>query len=102
MVNEIQAIEETNQTGHHALVMDDNASIRKQLELEFRDAGITSDFAESGEDALEKVREGQFDLIFLDIIMAGIYGYETCKQMHAMPEYKNSDNHAEWENITTG
>ncbi|KAG1694943.1 Protein PilG [Nymphon striatum] len=82
--------EVAEQSGHHALVIDDSASIRKQLELELRDAGVSSDFAESGEDALEKVKEGQFDLIFLDIIMPGIDGYETCKQMRAMPEYKKT------------
>lgn len=83
-------IEGNPQSGHHALVIDDSASIRKQLELELRDAGITSDFAESGEDALEKIKEGQFDLIFLDIIMPGIDGYETCKAMRATAEYKKT------------
>lgn len=82
--------EENPQSGHHALVIDDSASIRKQLELELRDAGITSEFAESGEDALEKIKEGQFDLIFLDIIMPGIDGYETCKAMRATAEYKKT------------
>jgi CheY-like chemotaxis protein len=82
--------ESRSEKAHHALVIDDSASIRKQLELELRDAGVTSDFAESGEDALEKVKEGQFDLIFLDIIMPGIDGYETCKQIRAMAEYKKT------------
>lgn len=82
--------EQIEKQGHHALVIDDSASIRKQLELELRDAGISSDFAESGEDALEKIKEGQFDLIFLDIIMPGIDGYETCKQMRAIAEYKKT------------
>ncbi|MEB8433718.1 response regulator [Cocleimonas sp. KMM 6892] len=82
--------ESRSEKSHHALVIDDSASIRKQLELELRDAGVTSDFAESGEDALEKVKEGQFDLIFLDIIMPGIDGYETCKQIRAMAEYKKT------------
>lgn len=72
----------------HALVIDDSAAIRKQLELELRDAGITSDFAESGEQALEKIKDHQFDLVFLDIIMPGIDGYETCKAMRATAEYK--------------
>jgi len=76
--------------GHHALVIDDSASIRKQLELELRDAGITADFAESGEQALEKIKETQFDLVFLDIIMPGIDGYETCKAMRATTEYKKT------------
>ena len=75
---------------HHALVIDDSASIRKQLELELRDAGITSDFAESGEQALEKIKDAHFDLVFLDIIMPGIDGYETCKQMRQTDAYKKT------------
>jgi CheY-like chemotaxis protein len=79
-----------DQKSHHALIIDDSASIRKQLELELRDAGITTDFAESGEMALEKIKDNdkQFDLIFLDIIMPGIDGYETCKAMRSTAEYK--------------
>jgi len=81
---------ESQPSGHHALVIDDSAAIRKQLELELRDAGITADFAESGEQALEKIKEKQFDLIFLDIIMPGIDGYETCKAMRSTAEYKKT------------
>lgn len=75
---------------YHALVIDDSASIRKQLELELRDAGISSDFAESGEQALEKIKDNHFDLVFLDIIMPGIDGYETCKQMRETCAYKKT------------
>ncbi len=81
---------EEESTSLHALVIDDSAAIRKQLELELRDAGITSDFAESGEQALDKIKEAQFDLVFLDIIMPGIDGYETCKAMRATAEYKKT------------
>lgn len=75
---------------HHALIIDDSAAIRKQLELELRDAGISSDFAECGEDALEKIKLNQFDLVFLDIIMPGIDGYETCKAMRSNAAYKKT------------
>lgn len=85
-----EEIIEDSQSGHHALVIDDSAAIRKQLELELRDAGITADFAESGEVALEKIKKTQYDLIFLDIIMPGIDGYETCKTMRATSEYKKT------------
>ena len=81
---------DTSQSGHHALVIDDSAAIRKQLELELRDAGIKADFAESGEEALEKIKTTQYDLVFLDIIMPGIDGYETCKAMRATEEYKKT------------
>ncbi len=79
-----------NLSGHHALVIDDSAAIRKQLELELRDAGITADFAESGEEALEKIEDTQYDLVFLDIIMPGIDGYETCRSMRTKASYKKT------------
>ncbi len=87
-----ETVVEEEVKAHHALIIDDSAAIRKQLELELRDAGISSDYAESGEDALEKIKDkdNHFDLIFLDIIMPGIDGYETCKQMRANPDFKKT------------
>ncbi len=82
--------QETAQYNHHALVIDDSAAIRKQLELELRDANISADFAESGEQALEMIKETQYDLVFLDIIMPGIDGYETCKRMRDITDYKKT------------
>lgn len=75
---------------YRALVVDDSAAIRKQLELELRDAGISADFAESGEEALEKLAVNSYNLIFLDIIMPGIDGYETCRQMRLRSELKKT------------
>ncbi|MFZ1386062.1 MAG: response regulator [Thiolinea sp.] len=75
---------------HRALVVDDSAAIRKQLELELRQAGIASDFAETGEEALQKVASHTYDLVFLDIIMPGIDGYETCRQMRMRKEMKKT------------
>jgi CheY-like chemotaxis protein len=81
---------EAPQNSHHALVIDDSAAIRKQLELELRDANISADFAESGEQALEMIQTTQYDLVFLDIIMPGIDGYETCKSMRLITDYKKT------------
>ena len=81
---------EVSKNTHHALVIDDSAAIRKQLELELRDANISADFAESGEQALEMIKATQYDLVFLDIIMPGIDGYETCKNMRAVTDYKKT------------
>lgn len=71
-----------------ALVVDDSASIRKQLELELRAAKIKAEFAETGEEALEKSAHKQYDLVFLDIVMPGIDGYEVCRQMRARKTMK--------------
>ena len=76
--------------GYLALVIDDSAAIRKQLELELRSAGLRCDFAESGEQALEKIAETTYDLVFLDIMMPGIDGYETCGKIRKDPRYKKT------------
>lgn len=75
---------------HFALVVDDSAAIRKQLEIELRNAHIKADFAETGEEALEKSAQTQYDLVFLDIIMPGIDGYEVCRQMRARKSMKKT------------
>lgn len=76
--------------GYLALVIDDSAAIRKQLEIELRTAGLRCDFAESGEEALDKIQETNYDLIFLDIMMPGIDGYETCGKIRKDPRYKKT------------
>jgi CheY-like chemotaxis protein len=73
-----------------ALVVDDSAAIRKQLEIELRSTSIQADYAVCGEDALEKIKQKQYDLIFLDIIMPGIDGYEVCKTLRKIPAYKRT------------
>ncbi|MCB1875128.1 MAG: response regulator [Chromatiales bacterium] len=73
-----------------ALVVDDSAAIRKQLELELRDAEIGVEFAESGEMALEMTAGKYYDLIFLDIVMPGIDGYEVCQRLRKRKEMKRT------------
>ncbi|UJS22514.1 response regulator [Thiothrix winogradskyi] len=73
-----------------ALVVDDSAAIRKQLEIELRHAHIAADFAETGEEALEKSAQKQYDLIFLDVIMPGIDGYEVCRKMRSSKTMKKT------------
>jgi CheY-like chemotaxis protein len=80
----------TERGDFHALVVDDSAAIRKQLELELRGTNISADYAVCGQDALEKINKTQYDLIFLDIIMPDIYGYEVCKQLRKKKNYKRT------------
>ncbi|MBU0655106.1 MAG: response regulator [Gammaproteobacteria bacterium] len=81
---------EDDEYNYLALVVDDSAAIRKQLEIELRNAQIKADFAETGEEALEKSAQKQYDIIFLDIIMPGIDGYEVCRQMRARKSMKKT------------
>lgn len=74
----------------HALVVDDSAAIRKQLELELRETAITADYAVCGQDALQMLDKNSYDLIFLDIIMPDINGYDVCKQLRKKKDYKRT------------
>lgn len=73
-----------------ALIIDDNSAIRKQLEIELRTSNTPSHSAESGEQALEMIESEFYDLIFLDIMMPGIDGYETCGRIRSNPKYKKT------------
>ena len=73
-----------------ALVVDDSAAIRKQLEIELRSTSIQADYAVCGEEALERIQHKQYDLIFLDIIMPGINGFEVCKALRKLSHYKRT------------
>jgi CheY-like chemotaxis protein len=78
--------------GYRALVVDDSLAIQMSIKLKLQGiAQITSiDFADDGEIALEKSAATQYDLIFLDVMMPGIDGYETCSRLRKRPEYKKT------------
>jgi len=64
---------------HRALVIDDSATVRKQLVLELGSFNIKVDPAESGEQGLELLEKNHYDIIFLDVVMPGADGYQVCK-----------------------
>lgn len=76
----------------NALIVDDYRPSQKLL------AGSLSaipevgeiEYADNGEDALQKIKAKKFDLIFLDVMMPGLDGYETCKLIREMPDYKRT------------
>lgn len=73
-----------------ALIVDDNVGSQKLLALSLSmqpQIGII-DFAESGEIAMNKATQKLYDFIFLDVMLPGIDGYETCARLRKMPEYK--------------
>jgi len=79
-------------TRYRALVVDDSLAIQKSLELKLSSleqiAGV--DFAENGVAALAMAETNDYDLIFLDVMMPGMDGYETCTQLRANPRYKKT------------
>jgi CheY-like chemotaxis protein len=60
------------------LVVDDDEDVRNLLVLIFRDAGYEVLTAENGQVAVDKARKEHPDLIFLDILMPVMDGFEAC------------------------
>jgi len=61
------------------LVVDDNQLNRKVVGSLLKVLGITPDFAEGGEDAVEKARHKTYDVIFMDLIMPVVDGFEASR-----------------------
>lgn len=60
------------------LVIDDSNTIRRSAEIFLRQGGHEVILAEDGFDALAKVNDHTPDLIFCDILMPRLDGYQTC------------------------
>ena len=71
------------------LVVDDEIYIVHILDFSLGMEGYEVLTALDGEQALEKARSEQPDLIVLDIMMPKLDGYETCKRLKADPEIKD-------------
>lgn len=63
------------------LVTDDDLSIRMGIREFAEFQGCQVELASCGEEALQLCREQDFDLIILDIMMPGMNGYETYKEI---------------------
>ena len=63
------------------LVVDDERPIRFLMEKELPRAGCLVTSAESGEDALERLRTQEFDVVLMDLKMPGIGGLEALRRV---------------------
>ena len=70
---------------HALLVVDDDMLLRGMATRTLRHAGFEVLEADSGERALELFDSASVDLLLLDVMMAGIDGYETCRRLRALP-----------------
>src|SRR5262249_39133331 len=68
------------------LVVDDDPQIRRVMRVTLTGQGYEVDDAKSGDAALEKLREPRFDLVLLDMNMAGLSGLETCRAIRAQSD----------------
>jgi CheY-like chemotaxis protein len=75
---------------YNALVVDDYGPAKKLLGASLWNLPQIGEieFADSGEEALKKVAKKQYDLIFLDVTMPGLDGFETCERIREIKGYE--------------
>ena len=61
------------------LVVDDNSSLSRSMSLVLERKGYTVTMARDGPEAIQRVRERPFDILFIDIKMPGLNGVQTHK-----------------------
>jgi twitching motility two-component system response regulator PilG len=73
--------------GTKVLVIDDSNTIRRSAEIFLRQGGYEVVLAEDGFDALSKVSDHDPQLIFCDILMPRLDGYQTCAIIKRNPRF---------------
>ena len=71
------------------LVIDDSNTIRRSAEMFLRQAGYDVILAEDGFDALAKISDHEPDIIFVDILMPRLDGYQTCAIIKRNAKFAN-------------
>lgn len=72
------------------LVIDDSNTIRRSAESMLRKEGYEVETSTDGFDALSKIARIKPDLIFVDIMMPRLDGYQTCAIIKNNDEFKNT------------
>lgn len=72
------------------MVIDDSNTIRRSAEIFLKASGCKVILAEDGFDALAKISNEHPDLIFVDIMMPKLDGYQTCSLIKRNARYKTT------------
>jgi len=76
--------------GLKAMVIDDSKTIRRTAETLLKKVGCDVVTALDGFDALSKIADQKPNIIFIDIMMPRLDGYQTCALIKNNKEYKNT------------
>lgn len=76
--------------GLKVMVIDDSNTIRRSAEIFLTQAGCQVLLAEDGFDALAKITDHHPDVIFVDIMMPRLDGYQTCALIKKNPRLSST------------
>lgn len=65
----------------HVLVVDDEKLIVKGIKFSLEQDGMTVDTAFDGEEALRLVKENEYELVVLDVMLPKVDGLQVCQQI---------------------
>jgi len=74
-------------SGIKVMVIDDSNTIRKTAEIFLLQAGAQVVLAEDGFDALAKINDHLPNVVFCDILMPRLDGYQTCALIKKNPKF---------------
>lgn len=66
-----------------ALVIDDSVVVRTKMRALLELHGMHADLAEDAEQGLAFLRVNRYEIVFLDVVLPGVDGYNACRQMKA-------------------
>lgn len=72
------------------MIIDDSNTIRRSAEIFLTQAGCQVILAEDGFDALAKITDHHPDVIFVDIMMPRLDGYQACSLIKKNPKFKST------------
>ena len=75
--------------GIKVMIIDDSNTIRKSAEIFLRSSGCEVYLAEDGFEAMSKIVDNQPNIIFIDIVMPRLDGYQACMLIKKNPIYQS-------------
>jgi len=76
--------------GTRVMVIDDSNTIRRSAEIFLKQAGCEVILANDGFEALAKINDHQPAVIFCDILMPRLDGYQTCALIKRSPRFSKT------------
>jgi len=83
-------VSKTDLANTKVMIIDDSNTIRRSAELFLKQSGCEVILAEDGFDALAKISTHLPDLIFVDIMMPRLDGYQTCSLIKRNSRFKST------------
>jgi DNA-binding response OmpR family regulator len=72
------------------LIINDSPTVSAMLGYKLSSEGFSADVAETGEEGVEKAKNGDYNLILVDFTLPGIDGAEVCRLLRGMENTKTT------------